>query len=242
MGYPYGRDIIYTFYPLADNEALLAIPTQTPTIYVFTDTNVPTRDAAQNGTNALATISSWTQRGSGFDFTTSAISDPDPDSTQDVRTYWLGINFLLKTAGQVQTVIRSLEMERVTGHHKQISITPTDILNMWPEANAYVSEAQMIAFIDLAKEEIKAKLQMRGFEWSQIYRPDRLNLATTYKTLTSIMASQRRNPGDNFDRNYEEYKSIFISTMSSLQLEYDSYKTGEADSRPKAGGFSFVTR
>lgn len=242
MGYPFGQDFTYSFYPLVDNDAALLIPSQSPAIYVFTDSNVPTRTTAAAGTGATQTITTWTQRGLGFDFTVTALTDPDTTSTLDRRTYWLGINFILKTAGQTQTLIRALEMERVSGHHKQISVTTTDILNYFPEATAYVSEQTILAFIANAKEEIKARLTNNKFEWAQIWRPDRLNISTIYKTLMSIGSSQRKIVGDNFDRNYEEWKLIFESTINSIKLEYDTFREGQPTAKPPIGGFAFLSR
>lgn len=245
MGYPFGQDFKYTFYPIVDEKEALDIPDpQTPTIYIFSDSDgTPSRSVAIAGTGADQTISSWTKRGAGFEFTISALTDPDVNSTQDKRTYWLAINFLLKAGGQVQTIIRALEMERVAGHHKSIGVTAVDIGEMWPGVTSYLSEAQITALIALSTEELRALLKNRSFEWAQVYRPDRFRLAVIFKTLMHVMLNQRRDVGDNFDRNYEEYKVIFNSTIGSIKVEYDTDNNGQPQKEPlKTGGFAYVSR
>ncbi len=248
MGYPFGQNITYTFYPLVDNEAAKNIPTtgNPVAIYYFTDNNKPSRDAAQNGTGAVnsgSAIASWTPTGNGYQFTIPAIEDPDPDGGADTRNYWLAINFILQASGQTQTVIRALEMERVSGHHKTVSVTSQDIIDYFPDALSYVSEDRINNFLFDAREEIQAYLRNKGFEWAQIYRPDRLSLVIKYKVLMHIMADQRREPGDNFDLNYQRYEKSYESAISSLQLEYDADKDGAPEIQPvKTGGYIFAIR
>lgn len=227
MGYPFGKDIIYTFYPLVDNKEI-SLPTQSPTIYVFTEENKPTLDAAQNGTNKLFNaITQWTERGTGRDFIIPAIPDPSPDSTKDRYTYYLGINFILQAAGSTQTIIRALDMERVQAHHKTITITYSDVISYFPQVESYISIQHITRFIQIAKEELKTELHNKSYEWAQIYRPDRLTLACIFKVMMYAMASQRKSPGDPFDLNFDLYKETYQNFMQGLKLEYDTDRDGE---------------
>jgi len=227
MGYPFGKDIIYTFYPQVDNKDI-CLPTQNPTIYIFTEDNQPTLDDAQNGTNKLGSaITSWTERGTGRDFIIPAITDPSPDSTKDRYTYYLGINFVVQSGATTQTIIRALQMERVQAHHKTIAITYSDVISYFPQIESYVSIQHITRFIQLAKEELKTELHNKGYEWSQIYRPDRLTLACIFKVMMYAMASQRKSPGDPFDLNFDLYKETYQNFMQGLRLEYDTDRDGQ---------------
>lgn len=240
--YPFGKDIVYTFYPLVDGKPVV-LPTQNPTIYVFTDSNKPTQDQAQNGTNALGSaITSWSAKGNGFDFTIPAILDPDPDSTQDRRTYFLGINFILQSAGQIQTIIRALDLQRVEAHHKKIDVIPSDVISYFPQIESYVSMQQLQRFITLSIEEIKVELQQKGYEWAQIYRPDRLQLAVIFKCMMYAMVSQRKTPGDQFDLNFDLYKETYSNLIQGVRLEYDTDRDGEPQEELIKTDFIYLVR
>lgn len=245
MGFPFGQDINYQFFPLVNNEKAINIPTDNPKIYYFQ--NQPTRAAALAGMGAInpdAGITTWTEIANqyGFWFTIPAIADPDPSSNIDRRTYWLGINFKLKTGGgePFQTVIRALELERATGHHTQFLVTAQDVLQFFPQVESYYTPTQINAAFWVVKEEIVAYLTNKGFEWCQVWDPKRVQTAAIFKLLMRLMEGQRKIPGDNWDKNHEEYKSAYQNIISSLKLAYDSSRTGEATEVKKSGGFAWV--
>lgn len=225
MGYPLGQNFTYLFFPLVDDRPAIGIPTQTPAIYVFT--TKPSRDDAQNGTGAVQTISSWTARGAGYQISVTAINDPDPDSDQDRYEYFIAINFVLKTAGQTQTVIRQLDLERVSGHHKSISVSFEDLKNYQPSIEAYASDAELETHIALAVEEVKAKLLTRGYEWARIWRTDVLNMVVTMRSLALVMFSQIQQLGDKFELKFKEYDRIASDLLASVKFETTNLQKNE---------------
>lgn len=242
MGYPFGQDISYTFTPIVDGEVALNLPSQTPTIYVFSDSDSPDRTQAAAGTNSIQTISSWTQIGSSYQFTISAVEDPDTDSLLSERLFWLGINFVLKSAGQTQTVVKGLPMERVGGHYKQISVTVDDVKDVFPAIKDFAADAQIKSFLELAKQEIRAQMRAKEYAWALVTRADRLNLPAIYRTLTHLMGSQRMQSGDIFDVNYNSFNSSYSSLMKMISVEYDADQDGIADTKTVNAGRVFLTR
>lgn len=230
MGYPFGQNITYWFYPLLDNDTAsipAAVTSQTPTIHVF-DESVPTRANALSGFNSLQTVTSWTWNSSkkAWSFTIPAIPDPYPDSNIPTRTYWVGLNFTLQVAGQVQTVIKPLQLERVVGHDKVVSVTEENLRAYFPQVDAYSSDIQRKAYIAQAVEEIKGELRSKGYEWAKITRADRLDLCVTYKALSLIMLGQIQEPADKFSIKFQEYKSNFRANLDSLKVEYQQMEAG----------------
>jgi len=244
MGYLFGQDFNYTLYPLGDNQSINILNSQTPAIYVFPDSVNVTRAIAAAGTGAIQNITAWTDNSDGSKtFAIDGIDDPDPTSTIDRREYKLGINCKISTAEQTQTIIRSLLLERLSAHDKVVTITYTDITNEFPQATDYASTAQITLWITEAKEEVQAYLSDRGFEWAQIFRPDRLDTVVKKKTLMKLMASQRQDANDNFDRNFELYEKDYNTIIKAVQFEYDSTRQGTPDvAKVKAGGFSILAR
>lgn len=245
MGYPFGQNITYWFYPLLDNENAIvpaAVQGQTPAVYVF-DENVPSRGNAASGSGSLQSIASWTwsTQKKAWSFTISAISDPSPDSNIPTRTYWIALNFILQSGGQTQTVIRPLQLERVAGHDKVVSVTEENLRTYFPQVDAYSSDVQRKAYISQATEEIKGELLAKGYEWAKITRPDRLDICVTYKALAMIMLGQIQEPGDKFSIKYQEYKANYQSTLDSLKFEYQRMEAGTIETA-QAGSGIFIVR
>lgn len=241
--YPFGQSFKYTFYPIVDSEAIQGIPTQTPAIYVYRENNKPSRDQAALGTGSLHTINTWTQERNGFYFTVPEIVDPEPTGEITKRTYWIAINFILKASGQTQTVIKALEMERVTGHQVDVYVTYPDLLQHWSEIGSYFSLEVSERFAANAKKQVITELNNQGFNWSQVTDPSQLTMCVIYKTLANLNADRRKESGDNFDKNFELFYSTYKSALTSLQLEYDADNDGAKDDKPQQiGGYVFLTR
>lgn len=234
MGYPFGQNITYWFYPLLDNDTAsipVAVQGQTPAIYVFDDNDVPSRSDALSGSGSIQSITSWTwsAQKKAWSFTISAISDPHPDSNITTRVYWIAINFILQTAGQTQTIIKALQVERVAGHDRVVSVTEENLRTYFPQVDAYSSDVQRKAYISQATEEIKGELRSKGYDWAKITRADRLDLCVTYKALSLIMLGQIQEPGDKFSIKYAEYKANFQSNLDSLRVEYQQMEAGSIE-------------
>lgn len=230
MSYPFGQNITYWFYPLLDNEAAgipAAVQAQTPAIYLF-DESVPNRSDAASGANSLQTISSWawSSQKKAWSFTIPAVSDPHPDSNIPTRVYWIAINFILQSGGQTQTIIKPLQLERVVGHDKVVSVNEEDLRSYFPQIDAYSSDVQRKAYIAQAIEEIKGELRTKGYEWAKITRADRLDICVVYRALAMVMLGQIQEPGDKFSIKYQEYKSGFQGNLDSLKFEYQQMEGG----------------
>ena len=230
MSYAFGQDITYKFYPLLDNaDATISstVQSQTPNVYVFDET-VPTRIDASTGTNSIQSITSWNWNSTGkyWSFTISAVDDPDPDSNVPVRIYWVAINFILQVGEQVQKIIKPLQLERVVGHDRTVTVTDKDLETYFPQIVAYSSDVQRKAYIRQATEEVKANLRMKGYEWAKIQRADRLDVCVIYKALAMILLAQVQEPNDKFFIKYQEFKNGFLTNIDSLKIEYQAMEAG----------------
>jgi len=218
MGYAFGKSFDYFFYPLVNNEAVGAIPNQNPDVYIFTDAQgQPSRQLAAAGTGALQVITNWTVVDGGFKIAIDAINDPEPLGSTSKRIFWIAINYILKSGGQVQTTLRALELERVSSHSTRVGLTATDLTTLFPELSSFVTTNTINAAISLAEQECKSILLNKGYEWAQIKSPERLKLAMQARAMMQIMINQRKSPGDNFDANYTEYKKQYKSYLDSIK-------------------------
>lgn len=243
MSYTYGKDIIYYFVPVVDDEPVLNIPSQNPNIFVFDYQNKPTMAQARSGDGKLGSaITTWTARGQGFEFTIPAITDLDPTSQTNDRVYWVAINFILKSGGDTITAVRALELDRIQIEQEQLTTTVSDIVGIYSDITAYKSESDIIRYISEAESLIKLKLKLKGYKWALIHNVKDFNAAHRYKTLELMMASLRKISGDTFDANFKYYQDIADGFLTAIELEYDSEKDGEADKEPINLNTTFIMR
>lgn len=221
MTYPFGRDFVYTFYPELDGKAMLGVPSQTPNIYLFTDSNAPTRATGISGVGSFRNITSWTKRGEGFEIAISSIQDPDVNSELAVRTYYIAINFILFSGGQSQLFLRTLEMERVRGHHDKINVVAQDLIDSYPGLDSFVDKPMILSFLEIAKDDVKGFFLDEGLKWAEIYELEALRRLVINCALAYIMANQRRVAGDVFDLNYEMFNLKYESLKKSLKVRVD---------------------
>lgn len=236
MSYPFGQSFTAWFHPLVDDQTPAGILTSGNLTAIYVFDAMPSRDVAAAGTGAVATVASWTWDAArkGFSFTVPAIDDPEPSSSIGVRTYWLALNFRLQASEQVQTVLKSFDLERVAGHGHTVDVDENDLAAYFPQLSSYSSEAQRTAYIAQAKEELRARLRMKGFQWARIHRPDRLNMAVTFKALSMLMLAQVQQSGDKFALKYAEFKQMYEDALESIRFEYDADGDGQPDTDAQA--------
>jgi hypothetical protein len=235
MAFNFGIDITYQFYPLKDEIAsdtwheVLSI-TEAPTIYIFNFK--PDRSIASAGTNALATVSSWsnTQDGRGKKFTIPAIDDPNPTSATDAYSYYIAINFKLQSGEQTQTVIRLLPIRRIVAHHSSARPLVEDIQSLHPEIRSFFKDSQIESAIQSAEYMTKGHLKVSGYDYASIWNPDELKTQITYQALALLCLSQIES-GGAWEAKYNEYKSISEGILASITVLIDVDKNGEPDKK-----------
>lgn len=246
MQYPFGRDIQFKWYPLSDDVELLDFPVQGASlnIYVYATESRPTLSEARTGTNKTgAAITSWTAIPSGFQFVIPAISDIDPTSETRTRVFWVAINYILKTGGQVQTVVEPLVMTRAFGQQSAIGVAPADLIALYPGVSGYATEADIAEAIAYATEMLKAYLKAGRFYWAQIKDPESLATVIKVRAMMHIEFNQSQGQNDQFDRAYKEHQKEYDALIKSLELAYDADKDNKADEQKAAiGGYSFGIR
>jgi hypothetical protein len=237
MAYYFGKALTYNFYAISERSPVaLSAVTDAPAIYVYKHGYKPTREDAIAGTDnggRLQSIVTWSDITNGKSFTIASISDPDPTSAQEEYTYWLALNFKLVNSGQVQTHVRALPMRRIDVHHKAITTAQADLEAIFPTIDTYVSSTNQDSAIATASTRAKLDLEAYGFEWAELWRPDLLSEAVTYKALSQLMYSLIREPGDAWQELGKEYNGAYRAILDNLKLEFIATQDGSpADNAP----------
>lgn len=227
--YPFGKDFTRALYSYDATTQPIQLPSQTPTIYIFS--SEPNRTEAAAGTGAIQTISSWTIASTtpyAATYTVTAIDDPEPTGAVAVREYWEAINYIAKTAGQVQTKIRSFEIGRIAGGDSFPSLG-TSLTDLYPAITAYLTTDQITQFASLAREEMRLELRAKGIEWEQVSGLNDTYIGLAYKTIALAVLSQIKEQGDRHEIRYREFSAKYEAFMSTLKLPYDEDGDGSPD-------------
>lgn len=242
MTYPFGQTFELWFFPLVNDTTPEGLDTsQTPTIHIFS--SQPSRADAASGTGAVgSSITAWTWDAGkkGWSFTVPAISDPNPTSSEDTRTYWVAVNFKLTALAQTQTVLQAFQLVRVGGHLRTPTIGEADLFHYLPQVRAHTTESQRIDFIAEAVDDVKGKLRSEGYVWAQLHHADRLSKAVTFRALMMICLARIKQDNDEFAKRFVEFKELYQTKLAELVAEYDSNRDGQADADVKPGASSYI--
>lgn len=241
MKYVFGKDFNYTFTPYQDGELIESIPTHTASLLVYT--SEPSRSQVSAGSGALATYTAtWQTNATACLFAITAITDPDPDGSDEDVTYWVGIKFKLKTAGDDQIHISALIIERARGTGSVLSVTVGDIQEQFSAIVDYVSVQDILNQIDIQKLLLRAGLEGKGYDWAQIWQPSKLKQAIVFATLGALLAQESKRDGDQFDKLSKRFDSNGAQFLKVINIEYDANKNNEPESLIAGRGFSVMVR
>lgn len=243
MGYPFGTDFGYTFSIQADGDTYPSFSPDAPSIYIFTDTNRPSRAQASSGSGSVQTISTWTRMGNMASFGVLAIDDPDPSGPITKRDYWIAINFYIQSSKQIQTVVKVLELERIKVAAKGLTVGPGNIEDLHPGLlGSYYTPSQMELFIRIATSHVRATMRNKGFDWALINRQVELDQVVAYRALILALAGQRQSQGDRFDSNIGLFESLYQQAFTALEFEYDSDQSGKPDPIKQNTSWGLISR
>lgn len=237
----FGKDIIRRLYP-EENGKPINLPVQDPTIYLFSAQ--PTLAAAAAGTGAVQTCTSWTQATVEpwtLTYSFTAINDPAPTSSTPSLTYWEALLYKLKTGAQVQTLLRTIELERVSGAPEQPETSTEDLVNIYPAITSYATEQQLKEFLAIAIQEIKTELESKGIEWAHVGNLTKLKLALAYKTISLVALSQIRERQDKHEYRYTEFDAKYQAQMQTIKLKVDEDQDGSYELEKESSKFYFIS-
>lgn len=240
MSYNFGKDISRKLYP-EENGKPINLPVQDPTIYLFSAQ--PTLAAAAAGTGAVQTCLSWTQQTVdpwALTYSFTSISDPSPTSSTPSLTYWEALLYKLKTGAQVQTLLRTIELERVSGAPEQPEASTQDLVDIYPAITSYASEQELKEHLSTAIQEMRTDLEAKGVEWSHVGNLSKLRLALAYKTISMVALSQIREREDKHELRFNLFENKYQAQMQTVKLKIDEDKDGSYEVEKEASRVYYV--
>lgn len=242
--YIFGKDITRKFYPLEDGEPI-NLYSQAPAIYLFEEQ--PSLAVARAGTGAVQTINYWTENATSpypKTYTFTAINDPAPESASPPCSYfWEAINFYAKSGGQLQTKLRTIELEKPQATESIPGTTASDLRQIYPAIDSYsIDDTELEGFITAAQDEIKRELRKSGIEWGTVESLKDLKYALTFLSIQYHAESQITTADDKFAIRAEIYAKKYEKALSSITIRYDTDNDGKVDEETKPAGILFGVR
>lgn len=236
----FGKDFKVPF-----NYSIDAIPANnTPTIYVFKEK--PSKDEAQTGTSSYlvgSSITAWTDANTKENckmFSVPAISDPNPDSDEYEKVYYIAINYKLQSGAQDQLVIKPFIITRVNANISIPEVDPLDVVRICPMISTYIDTNRIDDWINQAIIEVKSFLKRRGFNWDKIVNLDELNYAIGLKAIALAQYDEFEQDGDKFRIRAKDFESKFIDQMEGLIIKFDDNIDGTVDKTAEKTSFFII--
>lgn len=239
--YSFGKAFDYVFAPLLDDQEIAAIPSHTAKLLLYSSRPSRSQVIAEEGELATFT-STWAAGSPKAVFTVTAQTDPDPNSEAEPVPWYVGVLFKLNASASYDCVIREIEWQRVKGHGQPLSVLPADLIEQFALLPSYCSNEEMIDAISIQVDMLKVDLLSKGFEWAEIYRPDRLKRAVVFLSLGHLLSNESKRPDDQFDSLAKKFDSMADKFLKLIELELDQDKNGAKDSKARVRGFSVAVR
>jgi hypothetical protein len=234
----FGKDITRKFYPLEDSEPI-NLYSQAPAIYLFSAQ--PSLTVARAGTGALQTVNHWIES-LGIPYTRTytlpAVNDPAPTSTTPPTSYfWEAINYYAKSGGQLQTKLRTIELEKPSATETIPGTTAQDLIDIYPAINNYVeTDSELETFITVAQDEIKSRLKSEGIEWGTIENLKEFRYALAFLAIQYLSESQIVEASDKFAIRAEIYSKKYETALSRITVKHDTDNDGQPDTESEQAG------
>ena len=225
----FGKDISRVLFPLEDNEPL-NLPSQAPELYLFS--SKPNLTDAAAGTGSVQTKTYWSHdENSPFprSYTSDAIDNPSPTSQASALTYWEALNFRAQATEQIQTILRSLVLEKVEELDSIPGASVQDLKDAYPAISNYLTDAQLEGLLSDALEEFKIDLEGRGIEYNKIYSLYKTRLALAYKAISLSAFTQIRERDDKHNLRFEIYDNKYTTILKLIKIRVDTDGDGQPD-------------
>jgi hypothetical protein len=243
MFYPFGADITYTIYTGLNGEKFDNLPaSQGSSGKLYLYSAKPTREDALVGTGAIGGAITLTVASSKLTGTIPAISDPDPDGNVRTLTYWVSANFIKKTGGQEETLIRPIKLTRAEAHDAEIGVTVDAVLSILPDLDGYLGSVEINGIILAAASEIKEDITAKGIEWASVHDPEQLYWVVLWRSLELISDSQILVEGDRWDRARDRFEKRYTQTLSNLKLKYEADASGVVVGQQRGANWIIAVR
>jgi hypothetical protein len=212
----FGKEFEYKVYALStDDKSKHKLPTAHNGIYLYAEKPTLT-EAASGAGSPIFTIAAgnWadTTDGLGKKFTITRVSDPEPNTPNFQKTYYLAIN--TKTEASDTTphtpIMREILFTRLRVQEGAIQVSPQDLVRLQPKLKMLCGcLGDLDSYILSAIYEVKSIFNNYTFKFEDIWNPEPLNIVIAHKALAMFFTGK--------GQGTVEY--------NLMQMHIESYKT-----------------
>ena len=229
--YNFGQDFEYKFAVFNDKSGSyksLAAVTDTPAIYIYD--HKPTRENASSGADSpVATITDWANdtETTGKKITIPAITDPEPNNEWKVHEYWIAINYVLVNGGDSFLDLRLIKLSRPKTTGAPFSAQTSVLQEIFSKVGSYASASDQATKIALARKLVAAEFEGNGFDWCELYEPQDLNLAISYRALAELFSTSKFIGTEEIGELADRFRDNSDKLIKYLKLLFTTKQNGQ---------------
>ncbi len=228
MSFVFGKDIAFSFIPLAGNEPTRVDSLVSARVYSSAPSEEQKRDAGSASTGHVgARITAWIDRGEyEKEIAIPALVDATPFSGAEYETYYVSINFKYQSSGAECFTTEQITVYRPNAITSRISVEETEVIGIDETLGKHRTLGQIKAAIVSAREDIIARYYAMELERRKMFDLQRLNKMTAYLAAARLCIGLYTDRAPHWLDKYKDYKGEFEVLFNRTPISYDHSGTG----------------
>lgn len=220
MSHVFGKSIDFRFFPIAKDEAISAYSLSSARIY----SSYPSEGQISNTlTGHIEEVTTWTNIAENeFEISFAALDDSSPYNNEDYESYYVVINYRLESGGDIVHDVETIHVYRPDSFTDSITTIPEDVYKLERRIKEIIdNDIEEQDYIETAKEEIKSKLQAKGYSLRKIFNWQKLNLACA-RLACALTCNSLASEGSQFwAQKAGFWQSSFEQMFNAAVVGYD---------------------
>lgn len=241
----FGQPLTVLFRPAADDESVSAYSLSSARIY----DEYPSEAQIENtATGHIEEVVSWTVSGvNEYRVAFAALADDEPHSSNLYEKYFVVFNYRYASGGEVKFDVEQLFVYRPDSQTDVISASFDDVLKIesrLEDVAPYDASLWLADKIEIAKDEIYAELEARGYKRRLIFENQKLNLSAV-RLAASLACSDVAAQGSQFwaekAKSWKESADRMLEA-AMIGIDVSGQDTPESPDQKKFMGAAYVAR
>lgn len=238
----FGKSLDYRFLPIANAEGISAYSLVSARTYEDYPSEA---QRANTGTGHLDEQTTWTALPvNEYQITFDAITDADPYSNNDYESYYVVVNYRLESGGDILSDVETIAVYRPDSFTDKIETVPSDVYKLERRLEDLLNnQIEMEDYISAAIEDIKAKIEARGYSLRKIFNWKKLNLSCERLACAYACNSLSGDGSEFWARKAAYWQNSFELMFNSAMIFYDtSGKDDPTQEMKEQGGAVYLCR
>jgi hypothetical protein len=243
MPHAFGKSITFSFTPIIDSEPTAVDALVSARLFSEKPSELQISNPATPG--FIDEQTSWASGGNYEKLITfDPVTDPDPNSNEDLEKYYVVVNFKYEAAGPTVYKNEAIFLFRPDGLTSRIECDAEDIFDIEESLEDLFSIYQVDRRIENAKKDLFRWYKALGYPPKSLFRLEELNDACRYRATALCCISLYNDRAQHWKEKFSVYQEQYEQALKSSQPGVDQDGDDDPDAletTPPSGAF-YVTR